>query len=201
MTTATQRKIPRKVPAYLVKEVLDGIPIYYKGYKAVLRKEKRLEDIMGSSGLQSFMVSYIYKLMVRQLSDDIYHILTGETGLHLELNDNLSGDIVLYDYNKIPMSKIDTHYLSIPPKIDIEIDVNIDTTDFTEQTYIYRKTDRLLSWGVEKVIWVLSASKKVILAEKEKDWLIVDWSKDIEIIDGIKFNVSQYLEKSGVILT
>ena len=201
MTTATQRKIPRKVPAYLVKEVLDGIPIYYKGYKAVLRKEKRLEDIMGSSGLQSFMVSYIYKLMVRQLSDDMYHILTGETGLHLELNDNLSGDIVLYDYNKIPMSKIDTHYLSIPPKIDIEIDVNIDTTDFTEQTYIYRKTDRLLSWGVEKVIWVLSASKKVILAEKEKDWLIVDWSKDIEIIDGIKFNVSQYLEKSGVILT
>ena len=75
---------------------------------------------------------------------------------------------------------------------------NIDTTDFTEQTYIYRKTDRLLSWGVEKVIWVLSESKKVIVAEQGKDWLLVDWSKDIEIIDGIKFNVSQYLEKSGV---
>jgi hypothetical protein len=46
---------------------------------------------MGASG------SYIYKLLVRQLSDDLYHILTGETGLHLELNDNLSGDIVLYE--------------------------------------------------------------------------------------------------------
>jgi hypothetical protein len=198
MTTAKQKKLARKVPEYLVKEILNGIPIYYKGYKAVLRKEKTLEDIMGASGLQSFIVSYIYKLIVRQLSDDLYHILTGETGLHLKLSDNLSGDIVLYDYDKLPISKIDTHYLSIPPKIDIEIDVNIDTTDFTEQTYIYAKTDRLLSWGVEKVIWVLSASKKVIVAEQGKDWLIVDWSKDIEIIDGVKFNVSQYLEKSGV---
>ncbi|MDZ7897692.1 MAG: Uma2 family endonuclease [Arcicella sp.] len=198
MTTTKQRKVARKVPEYLVKEILNGIPIHYKGYKAVLRKEKTLEDIMGASGLQSFIVSYIYKLMVRQLSDDMYHILTGETGLHLKLSDNLSGDIVLYDYDKLPISNIDTHYLSIPPKIDIEIDVNIDTTDFTEQTYIYAKTDRLLLWGVEKVIWVLSVSKKVIVAEQGKDWLIVDWSKDIEIIDGIKFNVSQYLERAGV---
>ena len=198
MTSTAQRKVPRKVPAYLIKEVLNGIPIYYKGYKAVLRKEKTLESIMGSSGLQSLIVSYIYKLLVRQLSDDMYHILTGETGLHLELNDNLSGDIVLFEYDKLPLSNIDTHYLNVPPKIDIEVDVSIDTTDFTEQTYIHQKTDRLLSWGVEKVIWVLSASKKVIVAEQGKDWLIVDWSKDIEIIDGVKFNISQYLEKSGV---
>lgn len=198
MTSTAQRKVPRKVPAYLIKEVLNGIPIYYKGYKAVLRKEKTLESIMGSSGLQSLIVSYIYKLLVRQLSDDMYHILTGETGLHLELNDNLSGDIVLFEYDKLPLSNIDTHYLNVPPKIDIEVDVSIDTTDFTEQTYIHQKTDRLLSWGVEKVIWVLSASKKVIVAEQGKDWLLIDWSKDIEIIDGVKFNISQYLEKSGV---
>ena len=66
------------------------------------------------------------------------------------------------------------------------------------QTYIYQKTDRLLSWGVEKVIWILSESKKVIVAEQGKDWLLIDWSKDIEVIDGVKFNVSQYLEKLGV---
>jgi Uma2 family endonuclease len=200
MTTVKQRKLARKVPEYLVKEVLNGISIHYKGYKAVLRKEKTLEDIMGASGLQSFIVSYIYKLLVRQLSDDMYHILTGETGLHLELNDNLSGDIVLFEYNRLSVENINTHYLNIPPKIDIEVDVNIDTADFTEQTYIYQKTDRLLSWGVEKVIWILSESKKVIVAEQGKDWLLIDWSKDIEVIDGIKFNVSEYLEKLGVVL-
>ena len=200
MTTVKQRKFARKIPEYLIKEVLNGIPIHYKGYKAVLRKEKTLDDIMGASGLQSFIVSYIYKLLVRQLSDDTYHILTGETGLHLELNDKLLGDIVLFEYDHLSVENIDTHYLNIPPKIDIEIDVNIDTSDFTEQTYIYQKTDRLLSWGVEKVIWVLSESKKVIVAEQGKDWLLIDWSKDVEVIDGVKFNVSQYLEKLGVSL-
>ena len=198
MTTVKQRKLARKVPEYLIKEVLDGIPIYYKGYKAVLRKEKTLESIMGASGLQVLIVSYIYKLLVRQLSDDIYHVFAGEAGLHLDINNNLSGDIVIYDRATLYNTKIDTHYLDVPPKIDIEIDVSIDTTDFSEQTYIYKKTDRLLSWGVAKVIWVLSASKKVIVAEQGKDWLLVDWSKDIEIINGIKFNISQYLEKSGV---
>jgi Uma2 family endonuclease len=201
MTTATQRKVARKVPEYLIKEVLDGIPIYYKGYKSVLRKEKTLEDFMGASGLQIFILRYFTYLLIRQLDEEQYYVFTGEGGMHINTNNNLSGDVMIYEQSKLPMSKIDTHYLNVPPKIDIEIDVNIDTTDFTEQTYVYRKTDRLLSWGVEKVIWVLSESKKVIVAEQGKDWLLIDWSKDIEIIDGIKFNVSQYLEKSGVKLS
>lgn len=198
MTSTAQRKVPRKVPAYLIKEVLNGIPIYYKGYKAVLRKEKTLESIMGSSGLQVFILRYFSYLLIRQLDENQYYVFTGEGGMHLDVNNNLSGDVMIYEQSKLPISKIDTHYLNVPPKIDIEVDVSIDTTDFTEQTYIHQKTDRLLSWGVEKVIWVLSASKKVIVAEQGKDWLIVDWGKDIEIIDGVKFNISQYLEKSGV---
>ena len=200
MTTVKQRKLARKVPEYLVKEVLDGIPIHYKGYRAVLRKEKTLEDIVGENGLQVFILSHFSYLLIRQLDEEQYYIFTGKIGLYHDKNNNLLGSVVVYEQNKLPMSKIDNHYLSLPPKIDIEIDVNIDTTDFSEQTYIYRKTDRLLSWGVEKVIWVLSESKKVIVAEQGKDWLLMDWSKDIEIINGIKFNVSQYLEKSGVIV-
>jgi Uma2 family endonuclease len=201
MTNVKQRKLARKVPEYLVKEVLDGIPIHYKGYKAVLRKEKTLEDFMGASGLQIFILRYFTYLLIRQLDEEQYYVFTGEGGMHINVNNNLSGDIMIYEQSKLSTSKIDKHYLDIPPKIDIEIDVNIDTTDFTEQTYIYRKTDRLLSWGVEKVIWVLSESKKVIVAEHGKDWLLIDWSKDIEIIEGIMFNVSQYLKKSGVVLS
>ena len=198
MTTVKQRKLARKVPEYLIKEVLDGIPIYYKGYKAVLRKEKTLESIIGASGLQSFILSYFSYLLIHQLDESQYFIFVGKAILYLDLNNNLLGNVMIYEQSKLPMSKIDTHYLDVPPTIDIEIDVSIDTTDFSEQTYIYKKTDRLLSWGIEKVIWVLSASKKVIVAEQGKDWLLVDWSKDIEIINGIKFNISQYLEKSGV---
>jgi hypothetical protein len=198
MTNVKQRKLARKIPEYLIKEILDGIPIYYKGYKAVLRKEKTLESIMGASGLQIFILSYFSYLLIRQLDESQYYVFTGGGGMHLDLNNNLSGDVMIYEQSKLPTSKIDTHYLDVPPKIDIEIDVSIDTTDFSEQTYIHKKTDRLLSWGVEKVIWVLSASKKVIIAEQGEDWLLVDWSKDIEIINGIRFNIAQYLEKSGV---
>ncbi len=195
MTTATQRKVARKVPQYLVKEVLNGIPIHYKGYKAALRTEKTLESVTGTNGLQVFILQYFSRLLIRQLDENQYFIFVGKPGLDIDINNNLSSDLLVYEQSKLPMSKIDTHYLNIPPKIDVEIDVNIDTTDFTEQTYIYQKTDRLLSWGVEKVIWVLSESKKVIVAEQGKDWSLIDWSKDIEIIDGVKFNVSQYLEK------
>ncbi len=200
MTTVKQRKLARKIPEYLVKEVLDGIPIYYKGYRAILRREKTLEDFMGASGLQIFILRYFTYLLIRQLDEEQYYVFTGEGGMHINTNNNLSGDIMIYEQSKLSTSKIDKHYLDVPPKIDIEIDVNIDTTDFTEQSYIFQKTDRLLSWGVEKVIWVLSESKKVIVAEQGKDWLLIDWSKDIEIIDGVMFNISQYLEKSGVVI-
>lgn len=200
MTTVKQRKLSRKIPEYLVKEVLDGIPIHYKGYRAILRREKTLEDFMGASGLQIFILRYFTYLLIRQLDEEQYYVFTGEGGMHINTNNNLSGDIMIYEQSKLSTSKIDKHYLDVPPKIDIEIDVNIDTTDFTEQSYISQKTDRLLSWGVEKVIWVLSESKKVIVAEQGKDWLLIDWSKDIEIIDGVMFNISQYLEKSGVVI-
>ena len=200
MTTVKQRKLSRKIPEYLVKEVLDGIPIHYKGYRAILRREKTLEDFMGASGLQIFILRYFTYLLIRQLDEEQYYVFTGEGGMHINTNNNLSGDIMIYEQSKLSTSKIDKHYLDVPPKIDIEIDVNIDTTDFTEQSYIFQKTDRLLSWGVEKVIWVLSESKKVIVAEQGKDWLLIDWSKDIEIIDGVMFNISQYLEKSGVVI-
>jgi Uma2 family endonuclease len=198
MTTASQRKVGRKIPEYLVKEVLNGVPIHYKGYKAVLRKEKKVEDIMGASGLQIFILRYFTYLLVRQLDENRYFFFTGEGGMHLDHNDNLSGDVMIYEQSKLPVNKIDTHYLDIPPKIDIEIDVNIDTTNFNEYSYINAKTERLISWGVEKVIWILTTSKKVLVAEAGKDWLLIDWSKDIEITDGIQFNVAKYLATSGV---
>ena len=201
MTTATQRKIPRKVPEYLVKEVLDGIPIYYKGYKSVLRKEKDLESIMGASGLQIFIIKYFTYLLVRELKEETYFFFTGEGGMHIDTGNNLSGDVMIYEKSKLPVSKIDVHYLDLPPKINIEIDVNIDHSFFTENTYITRKTERLLAFGVEKVIWVLTKSKKVIIAEPNKDWLFVDWTKDIEITDGIIFNMAKYLEKEGITIS
>lgn len=76
MTYSSQRKIP-KVPTYLVKEILDDMPVFYKGYKAVLRKEKTIEDIMGASGLQIFIVRYLFRLLDRNLDDNLFYVFTG----------------------------------------------------------------------------------------------------------------------------
>jgi Uma2 family endonuclease len=197
MTYSSQRKIP-KVPSYLVKEILDDIPVFYKGYKAVLRKEKTIEDIMGASGLQIFIVRYLFRLLDRNLDDNLFYVFTGEGGLHLSKGTNLSGDVLVFDKQALTPDLIDTHYLNIPPLIDIEIDVEIDNTTFSDFDYIQRKTDNLLKFGTKKVIWILTKTQKVIVAEPNKDWLMIDWQKDVEITQGITFNVPQYLKKEGV---
>jgi Uma2 family endonuclease len=197
MTYLSQRKIP-KVPSYLVKEILDDMPVFYKGYKAVLRKEKTIEDIMGASGLQIFIVRYLFRLLDRTLDDNLFYVFTGEGGLHLSKGTNLSGDVLVFDKQTLTPDLIDTHYLNIPPLIDIEIDVEIDNTTFSDFDYIQRKTDNLLKFGTQKVIWILTKTQKIIVAEPNKDWLLIDWQKDVEITNGITFNVPQYLKKEGV---
>jgi Uma2 family endonuclease len=197
MTYSSQRKIP-KVPSYLVKEILDDMPVFYKGYKAVLRKEKSIEDIMGASGLQIFIVRYLFRLLDRNLDDNLFYVFTGECGLHLSKGTNLSGDVLVFDKQTLTPDLIDNHYLNIPPLIDIEIDVEIDNTTFSDFDYIQRKTDNLLKFGTQKVIWILTKTQKIIVAEPNKDWLMIDWQKDVEITNGITFNVPQYLKKEGV---
>lgn len=157
MTYPSQRKIS-KVPSYLVKEILDDMPVFYKGYKAVLRKEKTIEDIMGASGLQIFIVRYLFRLLDRNLGDNLFYVFTGEGGLHLSKGTNLSGDVLVFDKQTLTPDLINTHYLNIPPLI--EIDVEIDNTTFSDFDYIQRKTDNLLKFGTQKVIWILTKTQK-----------------------------------------
>ena len=186
----------RKVPSYLIAEVIDGKPYYYKGYKQVLNKKKTLDDIMGASTLQGFIVTYLTRLLMT-LSEDEYHIFLNETGIHIDTNTNLSGDILIFDASK-PLP-INAHYANQAPLINIEIDVNIALEQEDEKDYIFKKTQKLLDFGVEKVIWILTKSQKVIVATPNDNWLIISWDKDIEILRGIIFNVPAYLKKKGVL--
>jgi Uma2 family endonuclease len=188
MTYSSQRKIS-KVPPCLVKEILDEIPVYYKGYKAVVRKEKTLEDIIGASGLQIFIVRYLFRLLDRNLDENLFYVFTGEGGLHLDKGNNLSGDVLVFEKSMLTPDLIDTHYLNIPPLIDIEVDVEIDNSTFSDFKYIQKKTKKLLEFGTQKVIWILTKTKTIIVAEPNKDWLM---------INNINFNVQNYLIKEGI---
>lgn len=192
-------RIPAKdIPSALIYEIMDGKPIYYKGYREVLKQGKKLEEIMGSSTLQGFIVAYILKILYRNLDDKRFNVLTNEQGLHINRKNNLSADIAIYEKNKLSVAQADKHYASIPPKIQIEIDIDADLDETRSETsYIQQKTDKLFEFGVEKVIWVLSDSKKVIVAVPDENWQIIDWHKEIEVVEGVRFCVGRYLQEEG----
>ena len=99
---ATQKKKEaqgrnQEIPAYLIYEVLEGKPVYYKGYKEVLAENKILEDIMGSSGLQAEIVSYLLKICYLAIDTGLFRIFTNEVGSHIDKGNNLSNDIAIFD--------------------------------------------------------------------------------------------------------
>ena len=90
--------------------------------------------------------------------------MTNEQGLHLENKSNLSADIAIFETSKLPLKAVDKYYASVAPKIQIEVDIDADIEDFEfPEAYINLKTDKFLAFGVEKVIWILSESKKVMI--------------------------------------
>jgi hypothetical protein len=197
--SATTRK--RKVPDYLVKDLIDGVPYYYPGYKQVLSKKKTREEIMGWSGLQGFIVQYFTFYILNQLNLKKYLIYPGETGNHLGYRNNLSLDIAIFERIILTPDKVTVKYLDVPAYCVIEIDVQAEwdeSTPMSEIEFIGLKTQKLFDFGTQKLIWILSKSKKVIVAENGKHWEIIDWNEDIELMDGIHFNVGQYLASEGV---
>nr|WP_299420727.1 Uma2 family endonuclease [uncultured Emticicia sp.] len=190
------KKRERRVPASLIKEVLDGQPIYYKGYRSVMYGHKNLEEIMGASSLQSLIINFIQKILIKNLDDFNYLILTGEPGLHLSHRNNFSGDIVLYHIGQI--EKFTKRYFDVPPLLQVEVDVEIDTENISQNLYVTRKTQRLLEFGVKKVIWVFTATQSVWVAEPEQDWRIINWNKEIELFEGILMNLGDYLAKMNI---
>ena len=106
--------------------------------------------------------------------------------------------MLIYEHGQV--SLFDTHYFDAPPLVNVEIDVEIDNTTVSDYDYIQRKTSNLLRFGVQRVIWVLSFSKQVIVAQPGEDWLVIDWHKDIELFNGLTFNIHRYFAKEGLAL-
>ncbi|TLU98184.1 Uma2 family endonuclease [Dyadobacter luticola] len=187
----------KKIPDVLIHEIIDGKPYYRKGYRDVLTGTKTVEDILGTSSLQAFIITYLIITIARQLDEEQYTILTNEAGLHLDKKNNLAGDILIFENTLLPIGLINKKYTSVNPKICIEVDTNIEIGEYSESSYITLKTRKLLDFGAEKVIWFLTEPKKVMIATSDTDWQIKDWDKDVEILDGIHCNVGKYLREKG----
>lgn len=186
-----------QIPNALIWEVLDGQPLYRRGYVSVLRKLKTTDDIIGTSSYQALLTAYLNRLLIQNLDEDLYDIWTGEPGLHLKKNDNVSNDIVVHAI--VSAAHISTNYANYPPKLVVEIDIEIDPHSMPEIEYLQKKTAKMLDFGVERVVWILTYVRKVIVADRQKNtWLMVDWDADIELMEGINFNIQRFLDKRGI---
>lgn len=196
------QKVPKKkvekIPSYLVYETLNGKVLPYKGYRDVLAKKKKASEIMGSSGLQSVLVSIIHGFIFNRINRKKYIVATNEPGIHLSKNTNLANDIAIYEREGLVL---DNKYFDTPPKVIIEIDVriDIDPDDHAHDTgYIIEKSQKLLDFGTEKLIWIMTQTKSIFIFSKTETWTIVPFDTDIHLLNACTLNLARLIEEEGL---
>ena len=177
------------IPEHLVYEEWDGVPILYKGIKKYALRNYNLSQLeMGSSIFQSLIIEFILGRLYDTINRKIYAIVTNEPGLHLGYRDNISNDIAIIERNRI-QNKRSVKYGNVPPKVAIEVDVRADYEQEFESfnDYIAQKTQKLLDFGVEKVIWILSSELQEVRVSTLSQTSIHSWTETIEILEGVTF--------------
>ena len=135
--------------------------------------------------------------MAKTLNFKKYLLLTIEVGYFYTPQRKgkwLNLDIAIVSREKF--KKPSGTYLKIPPEVVIEVDTKADLSKLGDR-YFIEKTEKLLKSGIKKVVWVFTEQKKLQIAEEGKPWLIVDFDYEFEIVDGIKFNLKELLEKEN----
>ena len=184
-----KKDLLKKLTYEITKE---GKPIYYRGYKEVLKGKLSPEAVMGSSDLHAFLMFLIAKFLMENLSED-YLVLGGELGFFTGEDTYRLLDIAVFEKGKF---KLTGKYTRIPPKLVIEIDTKADLEDYgVVESYAYEKTQELLDCGVEKVIWIFTKPEKVLIAEKGKDWIVHGWEKPFEVFEDVKVNLKDLTEE------
>lgn len=189
-TTTPKRRRSRKIPEALIYEIVDGRPVYYKGYKDVLNGKLNLEAVMSESSLQAWLKARLSGLLFAALESKGYDILTGELGLILGKDSRRGADLAVFRSENLVL---DAHYAKIPPELIIEIDIQADLEEQSEMEYVLRKIEDYLGFGVKKVIWIFTTNRVVMTATAQKPWLTLGWDADIETIGGVTFSLNKIL--------
>lgn len=187
------------IPASLIFEELDGRPLYRKGYKKVLENNLSPEEVMGCSFLQALIVSIVFPFIKHMLKGKPYWVLCSESGLHVSRGNNLTNDIAVFDKALIK-NVFSKNYPDVPPKIAIEVDVKIEAGQFpSPEDYFFRKSEKMIGFGTERVIWVLTESRKIMVMDRSRKWTVYEWDEMVPVFDQYQFCLNDLLKEEGVI--
>ncbi|MCU0445085.1 MAG: Uma2 family endonuclease [Microscillaceae bacterium] len=185
----------KTIPEALIYEMANGKPIYYRGYKEVLEKRKKIEEIMSCSSLQALLIARIIKFLNRSLDDNLWEVFTNEMGVQIKKGVTRACDIAIFEKAQLADYQYNDKLFSLAPKIVIEVDTKADMEDETTPLdYYFKKTQELLDFGVEKLLWITTESQKIMLAMPNHDWITSDWNTEVEIVPNLKLNVAELIK-------
>ncbi len=185
------------IPKSLIYEIVDDSPIYYKGYKDYFNGKKQPEELTGSSYLPSLIITQLVYILMSKLGKD-YKILTNELGLPFNKGTTRAADIAIISKERAKQIQEKHQYLNIAPEVVIEVDIKADIEEEKDSfSYINQKTDQLLQFGVEKVIWILTESGKVMVAEQDKNWEITGWDKSVNILHSVEVIIQSLTQEEA----
>jgi Uma2 family endonuclease len=188
-----QTKAKRKgIPKALIYEMRHGKPIYYRDYRKVLTNEKCLEEVMGCSALQGQLVAWIVGFLLSKLNVRKYAVMSNEAGFIYAPRSWRLLDIAIFDKKRLKKELLSTKYVKTAPKVVIEVDTKADSKNYGDILgYLTEKTEDLLKAGVEKVIWILTDTQKVVVAEQGKTWLLAKWNDVIPVVEDVTIQVEE----------
>lgn len=106
--------------------------------------------LIGCSELQGYSISLLLKHVYRQIPD-AYVVATNEVGIHVDTRSNPALAIAIFRATALAIIRQSTQCTQKAPKAVTEVDVRTES----EPDYMLTKTDEPLTFGIEKVIWVL----------------------------------------------
>ncbi len=186
------------IPGTLIREEIDGKVFPYKQYRKILSGELTPHSSLGSSELQSTLVSIMHGYLFGQLDRKQYHLVTGEPGIHLTHRDNLANDIAIYPRSE-KSGALTTNYFSRPPVVVIEVDVKVDTTEagMTEFEYVILKSQQLIGFGCQQVVWVLTSIRQLVVFAGEASFQVLPWSVPLPLPVGAVLHLEQWIADEG----
>jgi len=184
----------------LVYERYRGRPIYYRGYREVLEGKKTVEEVMGSSKLQWFVIQIILRVLFANLDRSRFVVATNEAGFRTGRRSWRNLDIAVFDRERLLEEGINEQYVQTAPKVVIEVDTKADLQKYEDLlSYVIEKVQDLHQAGVERVIWILTRNRRVVVANREDaEWKVVPLDEEIELMEGIRCNVAALLRQEGV---
>jgi hypothetical protein len=56
----------------------------------------------------------------------------------------------------------------------------------------------MLDFGIEKVIWITTKSRKIFTASRSSSWVTENWDADVLVLDDCVLNLAQLLKEEDI---